>query len=425
MNRTAALLFTGLILGLGWAIRGHFGHEWGAAWAGTLGGLAVLFASKRKDWWDHAPVLGLLSGVGWAVGGMMSYGIVIGYCKGTDFGNVLYGYTMLAVIGGLYGCIGGGMLGLGLASHPEKRPQWAALFTEMVAGAWIFWGFLIYQVELFMTPPRSELWAACLGAAVALLWHLHRNEFHNAFRVAVFSALGAGFGFAFGNFIQTLGIVSGVNYNWWNVMEFTLGFCGGIGMTYAITTSSWPNKGKPSKPGNIAAILTVFLFIPLINFSFAFTEKKLTRIAESVNITALESFISLQQNWGLALVILLTILSVYLWLNKKTQGSRLHMSYILYSLTLFYLLFGFIVKGIFYLPFDLHNSSLSYPVILLIAVGIGWKNRNDSDSFFVAEKQESWNQGMALLGMLMAVLVVIAFISIHSHDGIGNFHERF
>ncbi len=30
------LLSAGLVLGLGWALRGHFGHQWGASWAGML-----------------------------------------------------------------------------------------------------------------------------------------------------------------------------------------------------------------------------------------------------------------------------------------------------------------------------------------------------------------------------------------------------
>ena len=62
-----------------------------------------MLLSGRKDWQQKAPIIGSLGAMGWAIGGMMSYGMVIGYCRGTDIGNVWYGYTMLAVIGGLYG----------------------------------------------------------------------------------------------------------------------------------------------------------------------------------------------------------------------------------------------------------------------------------------------------------------------------------
>jgi len=85
---------------------------------------------QRQDWWNKIPVIALLGGLGWAAGGMMSYGLVVGYGRGSDFINVMYGLTMLAVIGGLYGFIGGGFLGLELESTREKNPAWATLLTE-------------------------------------------------------------------------------------------------------------------------------------------------------------------------------------------------------------------------------------------------------------------------------------------------------
>ena len=125
--KNISYLFVALTLGLAWAMRGHFGHEWGAAWAGAMGVMAVLLVSNRKDWADRAPTLVSLGALGWGVGGMMSYGIVIGYCRSLSFGNSLYGYAMLAVIGALYGFIGGGFFGLGLESSEEKKPKWANL----------------------------------------------------------------------------------------------------------------------------------------------------------------------------------------------------------------------------------------------------------------------------------------------------------
>ena len=114
-------LLVALFLALGWAIRGHFGHEWGAAWAGGIAGLAVVVASKRQDWLQRLPTLAALAAIGWAVGGMMSYGVIVGYGRGTDFGNVLYGLTMLGVVGGLYGFIGGGMFGLGVENKKLQQ----------------------------------------------------------------------------------------------------------------------------------------------------------------------------------------------------------------------------------------------------------------------------------------------------------------
>ena len=125
MARTIRLVFAAVTLGLGWAMRGHFGHEWGASWAGAMGTLAVLLVSGRKDWIGRAPSLTALGAVGWAAGGMMSYGIVIGYCRSLSFPNTLYGYAMLAVIGGLYGFIGGVRVGLVVPGWKTASPSLA------------------------------------------------------------------------------------------------------------------------------------------------------------------------------------------------------------------------------------------------------------------------------------------------------------
>tara|TARA_S200000501_G_scaffold361370_1_gene389513 strand:+ start:290 stop:427 length:138 start_codon:yes stop_codon:yes gene_type:complete len=36
------ILIVAMALGTAWAIRGQFGHEQGAAWAGAIGGLALV-----------------------------------------------------------------------------------------------------------------------------------------------------------------------------------------------------------------------------------------------------------------------------------------------------------------------------------------------------------------------------------------------
>ncbi|HYH56438.1 MAG TPA: hypothetical protein VD772_07490, partial [Anseongella sp.] len=241
-----------LTLATAWAIRGQFGHEHGAAWAGALGMLAVILVSGRRDWYVRAPAIVAVSALAWGVGGVMSYGKVVGYGRSDDFTNVLYGLSMLFIIGGLYGFIGGGLTGLSLEGREKQKVDWAALITQMIAGGFLFWAVLIYQLGYHMTPPRSEAWAGCLGASFALGWFLYRNGHHSSLRVALHTALGAGFGFAFGNFIQTLGTVSGISFNWWNAMEYSLGFFGGLGMAYGIAREKWPagTAGSRAWSGN-------------------------------------------------------------------------------------------------------------------------------------------------------------------------------
>ena len=421
-------VFPALILGLGWAVRGHFGHEWGAAWAGALGALAVVVVSRRSDWHANAPTLALLGAVGWAVGGMMSYGKVIGYCRGTDFFNVWYGYGMLAIIGGLYGCIGGGFVGLGLESSPEHKPKWAALLTEMVAGAYLVWGLFIYELEWFMTPPRSELWAACLGASAAMLWHFHRNGFHRAFRVAAYAALGAGFGFAFGNFLQTLGSASGLSYNWWNVMEFTLGFCGGLGMVYGINSNSWPENTPISHSGNWAALISIAVAIPLVNYFAGFSEEKLNRLATAMELASPESFISFQHVFAQSLILGFGVVMGVLWRRNlnRVQSSSLHLAGLLFSLSLYYILFSFILKGFFYEPVSLGNSLTLYIPILVLAFSIERSVGNTHFSMPTAGSPQKIEQKFALgVAGLFLVILIISYLSIHAHEGLGGAQVRF
>ena len=44
------ILLTGLSVSIGWGVRGQFGHEYGAALAGALGGMAIALLSGREDW---------------------------------------------------------------------------------------------------------------------------------------------------------------------------------------------------------------------------------------------------------------------------------------------------------------------------------------------------------------------------------------
>ncbi len=423
MQQLKFLLFVGVLMGLAWAVRGHFGHEWGAAWAGAIGGMAVVTASIKKDWIAQLPYLSALSALGWGVGGMMSYGIVIGYCRGDDFPNVLYGYGMLAVIGGLYGCIGGGFLGLGLETSEDKQPKWSTLITEMVAGAILIWGIIIYQLEWFMTPPRSELWAACLGAALAMIWYMFRNGFYKALKVALWTMVGAGFGFAAGNFIQVLGQASGIAYNWWNVMEFTLGLCGGLSMAYAVATTRWERTKIPSPFTIFTSLTFVFLLLPLTNFISAFTHKKLSNLGDRLEVENIAVFITTQNLWGSLCLLVCAFLGIWFWLQKQKGRwhtySSLWMPLILSS---GYVMQAMILKGFFSQPLSLGNSVSTYIPLLLAALFIGRKITDPlSNLEQIWSKKKTFNSILVLL----VALVLFALISVFVNDPPQHLHERF
>lgn len=316
------MLPTALALGTAWAARGQIGHEYGAAWAAAIGILTIITLSGRQDWVVRIPVIVTLGCIAWGAGGMISYGKVVGYGHAPDYLNTSYGLMMLVVIGALYGFMGGGITGLALESTPAKKIDWAVLLTQMVAGGFLFWGFFIYQLEWLMTPPRSELWAGCLGASIALGWYLYRNGHAHALRTASFSALGSGFGFAFGNFLQRMGQASGIQFNWWNVMEYSIGFFGGLGMAYGIfANNNWPVTIKPNKISNTISWIFLVVLLPAINFIEAANTKGMRKVGEGLHVSDPAAFAF---NWqaiigGLFLLFMIVLTVFY----RKPPGKKI------------------------------------------------------------------------------------------------------
>ena len=423
MNTRKHILFTGLLLGLAWAIRGHFGHEWGAAWAGAIGGMAILVGSQRRDWLAQIPYISALTALGWGVGGMMSYGMVIGYCRGDDFINVFYGYLMLAVIGGLYGCIGGGFLGLGLETTETKQPNWATLLTEMIAGGLLIWGLVIYQLEWFMTPPRSELWAACLGAALAMIWYMVRNQFNKALKVALLTMLGAAFGFSFGNFIQGIGNASGASYNWWNVMEFILGFSGGLAMSYAVVTTEWERIKPPSNSVQNLSLFFILLMVPTTNYISGFTQKKIHDLAQDLQIDQLDTFALFQHMQAWVCMILFATIGLFAWIFRERSKLKKWFGFmILASLSLCFTFFALIHKGFFHMTISFKNSVTLYIPILILALYLGIAlNKSWSDKSVSFTQRRIWQVVTAFI----LFLVIITTISIYINNPTDQTPSRF
>ncbi len=425
MKRSYILLITALALGLTWALRGHFGHEYGAAWAGSIGAMALIIATRRKDWLQNLPAIALLAGLGWGVGGMMSYGIVVGYGRSTDFFNAWYGLVMLGVIGGLYGYIGGGLLGLGLETRKDHKPNWATLIAEMVAIGLLVWAIIIYQFEWNMTPPRSEAWAMTLGAALALAWYCQRNGFGNALVVAGYSALGAGFGFAFGNFLQVLGATSGISFNWWNVMEFSLGFFGGLGMAYGVTRRQWPEIPPLSKRVNMWALIGMVGILPGINIIHAFHWNRLVNMAEQLQKTDISGFVMGQRILGWDIVVISTIIAVILWkrYEKQTEKNPEYLFTMFLITSIAYILMSHIVTGFFYGMTGLNHYL--YWVVLFITLLI-WKIKGKAEIYeFEHYPKETALRWGIIIPVMIAIIAILALIAISVHGELPGSHNRF
>ena len=255
-------ILAGLAMSLGWGIRGDYGHEAGAMLPGALVVLAILLTAGRADWLARASTLAMLGAIGWAFGGQMSYGIVIGYTGAATLPDVAYGFAALFLIGALWGGVGAGILATGLTwprerlesfVHPlsvigglwllldwtmltsrlEDRwafhdTDWVAATSALLVGAafylygrrwrqpgrlimvlaagwWLGYGLLTLTFGLRMTPPRSDNWAGCLGLFVALYLYLWREGNRAALLLIAYGLIAGGAGFAIGDFVQMLG----------------------------------------------------------------------------------------------------------------------------------------------------------------------------------------------------------------------------
>ena len=338
------MLPVGLALGTAWAARGQIGHEYGATWAAAIGILTVIALSGRKDWYDRLPVIVVLGAIAWGAGGMISYGQIVGYGHAADYLNVSYGLLMLVIIGALYGFLGGGITALALSTSPEHKVDWATLFTQMFAGGYLFWGIFIFQLEWFMTPPRSELWAGCMGAALALGWYMYRNGYTYALRTAFFSALGAGFGFGFGNFLQRMGHTSGIRFNWWNVMEYSIGFFGGLGMAYGIfSVNRWPKTIAPVKTSNIIAWVFLIILLPVINLIEGVNTKTMMSTGESIHTADPAAFAF---NWQVIMWVMSALFMLVLTFYYKPSLQEASKQKKAMWLTLFYMIWYIIISNV-------------------------------------------------------------------------------
>lgn len=414
------ILLTALTLGTTWAIRGQFGHEQGAAWAGSIACLMLVLVSRKEEWAETGLKASFFGAIGWGLGGMMSYGILVGYGKSSDFMNASYGLLSLFVVGGLYGFLGGGLFGLGLTDSEERRVPWHQVAVELTVGGLIFYFFIIEQLVWLMTPPRSEAWGVCAGAALALAYFLYRRGHRNALRVAIFSGLGAGFGFGFGNFLQTLGQLSGLKFNFWNVMEYSLGFFGGIGMAYGALTSSWQSVKKQEKK-SIWPIYGLVVLIPFFVWEQSFWEKDLNAMLEKVAPAQLDF-------WAIAIPVLAFLIWLgllgFAWKNGKTLKNDLNASTFpilqgtCWVLFMAYLAYTFLITGSFL------SGYRPEQFLYLVNFGLIWFLASKSSAQFQADgigEAGIWRLFFLILGLM----ILLGAISSSLHEGLPGMQTRF
>ena len=263
-----ALLAGAAAGGMGWGIRGQFGHETGAMLAGSLVGLTLMlmFGARLQPRTVFVAVAMLTVGIG--IGGLETYGQTIGLTQNKEvLGNThafLWGELGLFIKGGCWIAIGATFFGSALSGRGWSIKEIASALGIMMAtfllGQLVLNGpfqpdahrlpAVYFSADWRWTPdatlevlkPRPERWGGLLFAWLALMSYrgfVQRDRLAVVFGCAGFVA--GGIGFAGGQlwqaghawfpdvYKQVFGSWDAL-INWWNMMEITFGCIWGGGL---------------------------------------------------------------------------------------------------------------------------------------------------------------------------------------------------
>ena len=269
-----SMLLCGMAGGMGWGIRGQYGHESGAMMAGLLvsSAIAMLFLRGADGW-------GTVRAIAWCTitigfGGSETYGQTIGLTQNAHLiGNtsaLLWGMLGLAIKGGLWIGFAGCFLGMGLGGIDYRRRDIIAITLALpllyVLGVWLLNSPFdpatrqlprIYFSETWdwktsgEVKPRFEAWGGLLLAMAGLLFYcsaIRRDRL--AWRLGIAGLIGGAIGFPGGQCLQAnhawnaewyrSGFFAALDphMNWWNMMEISFGTIMGAALGLCV----WKNR---------------------------------------------------------------------------------------------------------------------------------------------------------------------------------------
>lgn len=242
----AGILLVANATSLGWALRGEWGHWWGATVPGVLCGMSLWLAfGETADPWQML-AYGAALAVSLSLGAVLSYGLLLGYATaepGRNTRSPLYGLLGVFLVGGLWGFFGGASLGI-LLTEVEYTLADLALWAVLASlGAFLSYKLLVVGLDLHLSPPRSDAWAALLGGALFSTAYFGLGAKDYTVLVNAYAGwAGFGGGFVLGAAIHHRGEKAGLRFSSWKFMEHSPGFFGGMSVAISslLTAGSLP-----------------------------------------------------------------------------------------------------------------------------------------------------------------------------------------
>lgn len=182
--RLSTYFLVGVSLSIGWGIRGNFGHEYGAAFAGCLAALTACLLSGRADWRSRVLHFGFLGAIGWGFGGSISYMQVISATESGHLASQWYGYIALFYIGFLWAGLGGAGTALAAVGDIKLLNR----ITKPIAWLFVVW----FGLDLIEDPIANWLQS---GVGFDHTWSRHKSPlywFDADYLPAFFALLAAG-----------------------------------------------------------------------------------------------------------------------------------------------------------------------------------------------------------------------------------------
>jgi len=263
------MLLVAFATSLGWGLRGEWGHWWGATVPGALCGMAtwLAFGAIESGW--QSLIFGAAMAVSISLGGVLSYGKIVGYVKSEHDRSPLFGSLALFLVGGLWGFFGGTALGLLMSDASYRMGELAVWAVVASLGAFLAYKLLVVGLDLHLSPPRSDAWAAVLGGCLATVAFFYFGP-HDmvVLRTAALGWLGFGGGFVLGAIIHRQCSAAGWKVDSWKFMEHSVGFWGGL----ALGASAWLMGEElapvpASSSGLLASAIVVLWLVPYMNIS--------------------------------------------------------------------------------------------------------------------------------------------------------------
>jgi hypothetical protein len=261
------LILTAAAGGMGWGIRGQYGHETGAMMAGLLVALVIglLFCASQTSLF--AARMAALTAIGIGFGGSLTYGQTVGLTHDAELvGNwaaLRWGLVGLAIKGGIWIGFAGVLMGMGLGGKRYRALEILLLFIVLFGLSFVGLYALnepfdpanrqlpkiYFSDDWYWEPnkadlePRRERWGGLLFALAGLWFYvaaIKRDAIARNLGLLglVFGALG----FAGGQCVQAYHSWNLADFqqgwlariepymNWWNTMETIFGMILGLGL---------------------------------------------------------------------------------------------------------------------------------------------------------------------------------------------------